>query len=58
MSLLSKLLFDILGRNSKNYQSNFNKKIALWDFFIPLSKLLDKIFFNNLGKSMFIVINK
>ena len=58
MSLLSKLLFDILGRDSKNYQSNFNKKIALWDFFIPLSKLLDKIFFNNLGKSMFIVINK
>ena len=58
MSLLSKLLFDILGRNSKNYQNNFNKKIALWDFFIPMSKLLDKIFLNNLGKSMFVIINK
>ena len=58
MSLFSKLLFDLFARYSKNYQHNFKQKIALWDFFIPLSKLLDKIFLNNFGKSLFIIIKK
>ena len=52
LSLLSKFLF------RKNYKDNFSSKIKIWDRLIPISYLLDKIFLNLIGKSLFIVIKK
>ena len=52
LSLLSKFLF------RKNYKDNFSSKIKIWDRLIPISYLLDKIFLNLIGKSLFVVIKK
>ncbi|AFS47567.1 hypothetical protein HIMB5_00008150 [alpha proteobacterium HIMB5] len=51
LSLLSKIF-------SKNYKKNFNRKIKIWNSLIPLSRLLDKIFFNLFGKSLLVIIIK
>ncbi len=51
LSFVSKILI-------KNYRSNFNKKIKLWDMLIPISKILDKVFFNSFGKSLLIICKK
>jgi SAM-dependent methyltransferase len=42
----------------KNYKKNFQQKIAFWNFLMPVSSVLDKISFNTLGKSLFIIITK
>jgi len=57
MSLLSKILFSFNSGYEGNYKKNFRQKIALWNFLIPLSKILDKILFKKIGKSLFIIIN-
>ena len=51
LSLLSKI-FKI------SHITNFNKKIFLWDFLIPISKLIDIITFNSFGKSLICIIRK
>jgi hypothetical protein len=49
--LISKYLFK---PNHKKFGSN----IKLWNFLIPASKLLDKIFSNILGKSLIFIAQK
>ena len=51
LSIMSKLFL-------KNYKSNFENKIKLWNNLIFLSKLIDKVIFNSLGKSLLIIIEK
>ena len=57
MSLISKIIFSLNSSYKGNYKKNFRQKIALWDLLIPLSKILDKILFKKIGKSLFIIIN-
>ena len=45
LSIMSKLFI-------KNYKSNFENKIKLWNNLIFLSKLIDKVILNSLGKSL------
>lgn len=51
LSLLSKIF-------TTDYKRNIDKKIKVWDFLIPFSKILDKFFFHLFGKSLIIVITK
>ena len=51
LSLLSKITFS-------NYKKNFENKIKIWDSLISISKMIDIISFNLLGKSLLIVIKK
>ena len=51
LSLMSKLF-------TKNYKKNFNQKIKIWNYFIPLSKTLDKLIFHLFGKSLILIITK
>lgn len=51
LSLFSKLLIT-------KYNSNFEKKIKFWNSLIWLSIILDKVFFNSFGKSLFVFIKK
>ena len=51
LSFLSKMI-------SSNYKKSFEKKIKIWNLLIPLSRILDKIFFGSFGKSLLIVIKK
>ena len=51
LSIMSKLFI-------KNYKSNFENKIKLWNNLIFLSKLIDKVILNSLGKSLLIIIEK
>ena len=51
VSLLSKLL-------SGNYKSNFKTKIIIWNYLVQISKILDKILFYKIGKSLIIIIEK
>jgi 2-polyprenyl-3-methyl-5-hydroxy-6-metoxy-1,4-benzoquinol methylase len=51
LSLASKLL-------SKEYKKNFKLKIMIWDKMIIISKLLDLLTLNLLGKSLLIIIKK
>ncbi len=53
LSLISKFFF-----NEKNYKNNFDKKISMWNSLIPLSSILDHLFFFKFGKSLFIIITK
>ena len=57
MSLISKIIFSLNSSYKGNYKKNFRQKIALWDLLIPLSKVLDRILFKKIGKSLFIIIN-
>jgi len=43
---------------NKNYKKDFKKKISIWDSLIPLSKIIDKIFFNSFGKSLICILKK
>ena len=58
LSLVSQLLFLVSKKYKKNYKKDFKKKIKLWNYLIPISKILDKCVVNSLGKSLFIIINK
>ena len=51
LSLLSKLVI-------KNYKQNFEQKIRLWNSLIWISRIIDLILFNMLGKSLLIFIKK
>jgi hypothetical protein len=51
LSLLSKIFLT-------NYNSNFDKKIKFWNSLMWLSIILDKIFINSFGKSLFVFIKK
>ena len=51
LSLLSKLII-------KNYKQNFEQKIRLWNSLIWISRIIDLILFNMLGKSLLIFIKK
>ena len=51
LSLLSKILII-------NYKTNFEKKIKLWNSLIWISKILDKIILNCVGKSLLLIIKK
>ena len=41
-----------------DYKKNFSKKIKLWNFLIPLSRIIDKIIFHQFGKSIICVVTK
>ncbi len=58
LSLFSKLLFNLLSNFGGDYKKNFKQKIIIWDLLMPISKFLDKIILNKIGKSLFIVIHK
>ena len=51
LSLLSKF-------SSNNYKQNFGFKILVWDFLISVSKIIDKLLFYKLGKSLIVIIEK
>lgn len=51
LSLMSKIF-------TKNYKNNFNQKIKIWNSLIPLSKILDKLIFHTVGKSLMLIISK
>ena len=51
LSFLSKMI-------SSDYKKDFEKKIKIWNFLIPISRILDKIFISSFGKSLLIVIKK
>ena len=51
LSLMSKLII-------KNYKSNVEKKIKLWDSCIWMSRIIDKVIFNKFGKSLLLIIEK
>lgn len=51
LSFLSKMI-------SSNYKKNFEKKLKIWDFLIPVSRIIDKILISSFGKSLLIVIKK
>ena len=52
------LLSQVCSVFIKDYKKNFEKKITIWNFLIPASRVFDKLFLNNLGKSLFIIIEK
>ena len=58
LSLVSQLLFLVSKKYKKNYKKDFKSKIKLWNYLIPISKILDRCVINSLGKSLFIIINK
>ena len=37
---------------------NVSRNIKIWNALIPISKILDKIFFNSFGKSLICVLEK
>lgn len=51
LSLISKML-------KSNYKKNFDKKIKIWDTLVPISRILDIVFFNSFGKSLIVVFEK
>jgi len=51
LSFISKIL-------NTNVKKNFSQKIWFWNLLIPMSKIIDKITFNLLGKSLLIIIKK
>ena len=51
LSLLSKIFV-------KEYKKKFKEKIKFWDFFMPLSRFIDVVTFNLIGKSLLIIIKK
>ncbi len=51
ISLISKIF-------SKNYKSNFEKKIFIWNLLVNISKLLDLLCLYKLGKSLIIILKK
>ena len=51
LSLISNIL-------STNYKKNFDYKVKVWNFLIPLSKIIDFLICNLFGKSLLIIIKK
>tara|TARA_B100001741_G_scaffold124357_1_gene102349 strand:- start:3260 stop:3943 length:684 start_codon:yes stop_codon:yes gene_type:complete len=51
LSIASKLI-------TRNYLNNFEKKIQIWDKLIPLSRIIDLIIFNTIGKSLIMICTK
>ncbi len=51
LSLVSKI-------TSKDYKKNFGLKIKIWDKLISISKIIDMLFFFNIGKSLLVIIKK
>ena len=49
------LLFLILNKIFSLSQKNLNHKIKFWNLLIPISKIIDFVTFNNLGKSLICV---
>jgi len=43
---------------SSDYKKNFDLKVKVWDFLIPLSKIIDLLICNLFGKSLLIIIKK
>lgn len=43
---------------TKNYLNNFEKKIKIWDTLMPISKIIDLIIFNSIGKSLIMICIK
>ncbi len=43
---------------TKNYLNNFEKKIKIWDTLMPISKIVDLIIFNLIGKSLIMICIK
>jgi 2-polyprenyl-3-methyl-5-hydroxy-6-metoxy-1,4-benzoquinol methylase len=52
------LIFLILNKVFKLKEGNLKNKIYLWNILIPLSRFIDKVTFNKLGKSLFCVFTK
>ena len=50
--------FSLLSKIIGNPKSNFGTKIKIWNFFVPISKILDKILFHSFGKSLICVVEK
>ena len=42
----------------KDYKSNFDKKIKIWNFLIHISKILDFFTFYSFGKTLIIIVQK
>ena len=51
-------LFLLLNKLFSLKQSNLKNKIFLWNLLIPLSKILDFLLFNFIGKSLLCVFKK
>jgi len=51
-------IFSLLSKITGNSRSNFGAKIKIWNFFVPISRILDEIFFHSFGKSLICVIEK
>ena len=51
-------IFSLLSKITRNGKSNFGTKIKIWNFFVPISRILDKIFFHSFGKSLICVVEK
>lgn len=43
---------------TKNYLNNFENKIKIWDTLMPISKIIDLIIFNSIGKSLIMICIK
>ena len=52
LSLMAKIFL------KKDYKSNFDKKIRIWNFLIHISKILDFITFYSFGKTLIIIVQK
>ena len=52
LSLTSKIFL------KKDYKSNFDKKIKIWNFLINISKILDFFTFYSFGKTLIIIVQK
>ena len=52
------LLFLILNKIFKLKETNLKNKIYFWNMLIPLSKIIDKLTFNKVGKSLLCVFKK
>ena len=50
---LSKFIFSFYLKNK-----NVSKNVRIWNYLIPLSKLIDKILFNRVGKSLICILEK
>lgn len=51
LSLISKL-------TTKDYKKNFGLKIKIWDKLTKISKILDRVLFFKIGKSLLVIIKK
>ncbi len=50
-------IFLILNKIFSLSQKNLSQKIKLWNFLIPISKVIDFVTFNNFGKSLLCIFS-